>query len=461
MVARIVTKHLAGVEDLLLGSGSVEQERAGDLYPITKLSTVWAANSIAELEGVDTQKFTKAVVGSALYYWTGTEWKTNYSAELESLRRSYAEAGYNVVGTFQAGFTYVNANDVGIDEATGKGYTGPTGLVVAGTDPASGWFVDVSSSLLRAAALAGIYRDWKANLAERGITLVAGSFEEGAATTKPNDAVMHYATGTPYLLKSGANASIPAGDTPNSDWATVRLIEPLPIKVGSKVAHRCLTPENTILALGSCRRSGFDAVETDAKQSADGVWYIFHDDAVDNLTNGTGTFSALSSSYINTLRFDSLSGGKYAAEPIPLVTDFLKAALIKGLTVYLEIKSYLSYADIAGLVTTVEGFNAGASIVICSMDIAVLRHIRFTLNSDVPLQYVYEGTDYTGAINAALSLQRISFSYFNNYVRQYPAVVGACARAGISLFAWTILNKKTADQCSRIGATNIVSDIVL
>lgn len=65
----------------------------------------------------------------------------------EALRRSYAEAGYNVVGTFKAGFTYVNANDVGIDEATGKGYTGPAGPVAAGTDPTSGGFVDVSDDL--------------------------------------------------------------------------------------------------------------------------------------------------------------------------------------------------------------------------------------------------------------------------------------------------------------------------
>lgn len=66
----------------------------------------------------------------------------------EALRRSYAEAGYNVVGTFQEGFTYVNANDVSIDLATGKGYTGPAGVVAAGTNPASGGFVDVSNSLL-------------------------------------------------------------------------------------------------------------------------------------------------------------------------------------------------------------------------------------------------------------------------------------------------------------------------
>lgn len=65
----------------------------------------------------------------------------------EALRRSYAGVGYNVVGTFQAGFTYVNANDVGIDETTGKGFTGPAGFVDAGTDPTSGGFVDRSGEL--------------------------------------------------------------------------------------------------------------------------------------------------------------------------------------------------------------------------------------------------------------------------------------------------------------------------
>ncbi|WP_081329124.1 phage tail protein [Aeromonas hydrophila] len=64
-------------------------------------------------------------------------------------RRSYGEAGFNVVGTFEEGFTYVNAHDIGIHKATGKGYTGPAGDVVAGTDPASGGFVDRSGELLR------------------------------------------------------------------------------------------------------------------------------------------------------------------------------------------------------------------------------------------------------------------------------------------------------------------------
>ena len=83
-------------------------------------------------------------------------WMSRFDPELrvqvrEALRRSYAEAGYNVVGTFQAGFTYVNANDVGIDLATGKAFSGPAGTVAVGSNPASGGFTDVSDQLHRTA----------------------------------------------------------------------------------------------------------------------------------------------------------------------------------------------------------------------------------------------------------------------------------------------------------------------
>lgn len=67
----------------------------------------------------------------------------------EALRRSYAEAGYNLVsGSFQAGFTLVNANDVALDEATGKVFSGAAGTYPAGTSTTG--FVDSSANLLSA-----------------------------------------------------------------------------------------------------------------------------------------------------------------------------------------------------------------------------------------------------------------------------------------------------------------------
>lgn len=74
-------------------------------------------------------------------------WMSRFDQELrimvrESLRRSYAEAGYNLVdGSFEAGGALVNANDVLLQERTGKAFSGPAGVVSAGTDPTSGGFV--------------------------------------------------------------------------------------------------------------------------------------------------------------------------------------------------------------------------------------------------------------------------------------------------------------------------------
>ncbi|ULG01847.1 hypothetical protein phiA047_0116 [Aeromonas phage phiA047] len=72
----------------------------------------------------------------------------------EALRRSYAEAGFNLVdGSFEAGGTLVNANDVLLQERTGKAFSGPAGTVAAGTNPASGGFVDKSGVATSASAI--------------------------------------------------------------------------------------------------------------------------------------------------------------------------------------------------------------------------------------------------------------------------------------------------------------------
>lgn len=68
----------------------------------------------------------------------------------ESIRRSYAEAGYNLVsGSFEAGGVLTSSSDVLLHEASGKAYSGAGPFpqtVDAGTSPASG-FTDQSGRL--------------------------------------------------------------------------------------------------------------------------------------------------------------------------------------------------------------------------------------------------------------------------------------------------------------------------
>ena len=91
------------------------------------------------------------------YYWDGIKWKTmgighnpvndlrnelepkvnsNIASVFEALRRSYAEAGLNLVdGSFEEGGVLTSSNDVLLHKASGKAYSGTVGSVAAGTDP--------------------------------------------------------------------------------------------------------------------------------------------------------------------------------------------------------------------------------------------------------------------------------------------------------------------------------------
>lgn len=126
-------------------------------------------------------------------------------AELD--RRSYAEAGYNVVGTFQAGFTIVSANDIGIDEVTGKGFTGPVGPVVAGTNPASGGFTDVSPFILKT---------------ETPLIAKTGAFSSGGRAESMKSALL-YSDGYYYTPRTGV-ITAPAGSSPDTTWVCVGLL---------------------------------------------------------------------------------------------------------------------------------------------------------------------------------------------------------------------------------------------
>lgn len=71
MAERIVSKNLAGLEDLLLGKGTVNQERAAQTYPISKIPFIYPCDSIAERDLLDTDKFQYAAVfelGQVVFY---------------------------------------------------------------------------------------------------------------------------------------------------------------------------------------------------------------------------------------------------------------------------------------------------------------------------------------------------------------------------------------------------------
>ena len=83
----------------------------------------------------------------------GSGWAREDLILRETLRRSYAEAGYNLVsGSFEAGGVLTSASDVLLREASGKAYSGAGPFpqnVGAGTSPSAGGFTDRSPAAIR------------------------------------------------------------------------------------------------------------------------------------------------------------------------------------------------------------------------------------------------------------------------------------------------------------------------
>ena len=74
MVDRVITKNLAGLEDLLLCEGQESQTRSGDMYPITKIKLIWPCNTVEELQELDHTKFQRAYFDGQVYKHNGSAW---------------------------------------------------------------------------------------------------------------------------------------------------------------------------------------------------------------------------------------------------------------------------------------------------------------------------------------------------------------------------------------------------
>lgn len=80
----------------------------------------------------------------------GNRTEINKITSREALRRTYQEAGYNLVeGSFEQGAVITSTTDVVLHEKTGKCYSGPIGNVPKGTDPLSEEFEPIDNSSLR------------------------------------------------------------------------------------------------------------------------------------------------------------------------------------------------------------------------------------------------------------------------------------------------------------------------
>jgi glycerophosphoryl diester phosphodiesterase len=152
-------------------------------------------------------------------------------------------------------------------------------------------------------------------------------------------------------------------------------------------AHRGASahaPENTLAAFELALEQGADAIELDAKLSADGHVVVIHDATVDRTTGAHGRVKDMSLAELRVLSAGSFFSSHFSTEKIPMLEEVFEA-LGKRLFVNVELTNYNTPRDhlVESVCLLVKKFNLQKHVLFSSFYGSNLSKAHSYL-SDVP-----------------------------------------------------------------------------
>lgn len=206
-------------------------------------------------------------------------------------------------------------------------------------------------------------------------------------------------------------------------------------------------PENTLLSIAKALDLGADGVEVDVRTCAGGELVVFHDEALDRITDGSGL---VSETPLETLR--SLDAGY--GQKIPLVEEVLD--LVRGRALLnLEIKDSRAVSPLSATLrrAVASGWNLGNLLVSC-FEHEVLREFRH-LSFEVPIALL-SGLAYAGLVGEALSLGAEAVHLSRDAAGR--KVIGEAHSAGLRVRVYTVNDPGEMLALAEMGADGLFTD---
>lgn len=249
--------------------------------------------------------------------------------------------------------------------------------------------------------------------------------------------------------------------TDGTDYAYRRF--PITDHSNELIAHRGFADtgfQNTLLSLSMAKEQGADSLECDVAVSSDGVWYLFHDTTVDSLTDGTGTFTSLTSTYLDTLAYDGGVGTPFVGIGITKLDDFLTYIKQEKIVAYPEMKSLRTDADVTTFYGILNDAQVLDQIVVQSSSSTRLDILR-ALDSDLRLGYLTGISDSSTLITAMQAGDYDDVVISQSILTADQAFTRAIFDAGFGITAWTINNRSDATALAAVGVHRLMSDVTI
>jgi glycerophosphoryl diester phosphodiesterase len=226
-------------------------------------------------------------------------------------------------------------------------------------------------------------------------------------------------------------------------------------------AHRgdsAHAPENTLAAFRLAEAKGADAIELDAKLSADGQVVVFHDERLERTTDGAGRVRDRPALELRTLDAGGHFSPRFRGERIPLLTEVLEH-LGNRLLINIELRNYWTPRD--GLVRAVCGVvrqHAAESRIMFSSFLASNLRLARRILPGVPCGLV--------AMRGWAGLWTRSFGFsFGDCEALHPNIVDTTVqhvrrvhRLKRRIHVWTVNAREQAERLMEWGVDGIITD---
>ena len=241
-----------------------------------------------------------------------------------------------------------------------------------------------------------------------------------------------------------------------------------------KVAHRggsALAPENTLAAFHHATQFPLDAIELDVQMSRDGYAIVFHDETLEELTDGQGNILDLDLAYLQSLNAAAhFPGGWSRPERIPTLCDVLDLARAAHVRVFIEIKlskrgeTYGRYPGIAEAVTReVLTSSMREQVMIMSFDWEVLPIIKMLApgieTGILVSEDVWNPRAVTAFVDLVSQAKALQCEWIHmDYELFTPEMPDFFHTNGLKLGIWTVNDEAGLLRLAQAGVDALTSD---
>jgi glycerophosphoryl diester phosphodiesterase len=227
------------------------------------------------------------------------------------------------------------------------------------------------------------------------------------------------------------------------------------------IAHRGASrraPENTLAAFRLAAEAGADAIELDARLSADGAVVVLHDFTLDRTTNGTGPVMERTLTELKSLDAGAKFGVGFAGEPIPLLDEVLEAVGQRVL-IDIELKDYENIWDLRlakAVVRIVRHYGLERRVLISSFTPFGLRTVR-RLAPEIPLALLLWADEKKWMEFAVRQLTPFEACHPHDRMTDRETIAVEHAR-GRRVNVWTVNDADRMRELLLFGADGLITD---